>query len=94
MLKFVVLLGSDQENTNLPGTYTVNAPWHWDRFWGCQFHHVFGSAGYGTNSLEETGTDIEETAVSRVETAIFIVSKKIEESQRQHEECYGYKWKT
>jgi len=79
----------DQENTNLPGTYTVNAPSHWDRFLGCQFYHVFGPAGYGTNSLETTGADIEQTDVSQVEAAIFIVSCKIGELKRRHEECGG-----
>ncbi len=67
----------------------MNAPSHWDRFLGCQFYHVFGPAGYGTNSLETTGADIEQTDVSQVEAAIFIVSCKIGELKRRHEECGG-----
>jgi hypothetical protein len=93
MLKFVVLLDLQIRRIRIyqgqPGTYTVNAPSHWDRFLGCQFYHVFGPAGYGTNSLETTGADIEQTDVSRVETAIFIVSRKIGELKRRHEECGG-----
>ena len=77
--------------TNQPAIYLVNTFSHWDRFLGRPFYHLFGLSGLGANSLEATVTDFEPNVVSRIKTAIFAVSKEIEELKGRHEECYGCK---
>jgi hypothetical protein len=69
----------------------VNTLSHWDRFLGHQFCHLFGRSGLRANSLEATVTDFEPNVISRIKTAIFTVSREIEELKGRCEECHGYK---
>jgi hypothetical protein len=52
---------------------------HWEPFLGRQSYHVFGRSGLGANSLDATVTDFEPNVISRIKTAIFTVSREIEE---------------